>query len=87
MAKKAKKKTSYSTCLEDGPSAVMMQKLLGKQGVGSLCSELMKEVREKKEEGGSLSCAEMMESLIKKHDNEKEETKTSEKEDDHVGNK
>jgi hypothetical protein len=43
-----------STCLEDSPYAEMMQKIMGEQGIGSLCEErmrsLMKTGREVKEE-------------------------------------
>jgi hypothetical protein len=87
MAKKGQKKNAFSTCLEDGPVAEMMQKMMGQHGVGSLCSEMMKEVRENKWTGGRFSCAEMMASLLKKHEGEKEEINPSEKEEDHVGNK
>jgi hypothetical protein len=31
-----------STCFEGSPSAEMMQKIMGKQGVGSLCEEMMR---------------------------------------------
>jgi hypothetical protein len=31
-----------STCLEDSPYAEMMQKIMGEQGIGSLCEEMMR---------------------------------------------
>ena len=31
-----------STCLEDSPFAEMMQKIMGEQGIGSLCEERMR---------------------------------------------
>jgi len=71
MAKKKSRKNSYSTCLEDGAIAEMMQKMMGQHGVGSLCSEMMKAVRENKWAGGSFSCAEMVGSLMKKSDGDK----------------
>ena len=66
MAKKEKPKKPFSTCLEDVPFAEAMQQMLGQQGVGSLCAEMMKRVREKQGAGGPFTCAEMMDSLTKK---------------------
>jgi hypothetical protein len=31
-----------NTCLEGSPCAEMMQKIMGEQGVGSLCEEMMR---------------------------------------------
>lgn len=33
-----------STCFEGSPCAELMQKVMGKHGIGSLCDELMKSV-------------------------------------------
>jgi len=32
----------FSTCLEGSPCAEMMQKIMGEQGIGSLCEEMMR---------------------------------------------
>ncbi len=34
--------SKVSTCLEGSPCAEMMQKIMGGQGIGSLCEEMMK---------------------------------------------
>jgi hypothetical protein len=31
-----------STCFEGSPAAEMMQKIMGEQGIGSLCEEMMR---------------------------------------------
>jgi len=31
-----------STCFEGSPTAEMMQKIMGEQGIGSLCEEMMR---------------------------------------------
>ncbi len=36
-----------STCLEGSPCAEMMQKIMGGQGIGSLCEEMMKSLMKK----------------------------------------
>jgi len=76
----------FSTCLEDTPFAEMMQKMIGQQGIGSLCVEMMKKVREK-QDGYSFHCAEMMQSILKKCDGIKEELKEAKKEEGHVRDK
>ncbi len=40
-----------STCLEDSPYAEMMQKIMGEQGIGSLCEEMMRSLTETCREG------------------------------------
>jgi hypothetical protein len=47
MADEEKPKKQFSTCLEDVPFAEALQKMLDRQGVGSLSAELMKRVMEK----------------------------------------
>lgn len=64
MAKKKEHQKNFSTCLENIPSAEMMQKMMGQKGVGSLCAEMMKKVTEKKSEGCGVHCAEMMSSMM-----------------------
>jgi hypothetical protein len=38
---------TVSTCLEGSPCAEMMQKILGEEGMGSLCEEMMRTVMSK----------------------------------------
>lgn len=87
MAEKEENKKGFSTCLEDIPFAEMMQKMMGQKGVGSLCAEMMKKVREKKGDMCNFSCAEMMGPLMKGCCGIADETKESKKEEDHVGDK
>jgi len=55
----------FSTCFEKLPFAEMMRKVLGRQGVGSLCAEMMEKIMEHQEEGCSFHCAEMMHKMMK----------------------
>ena len=87
MAEKEENKKAFSTCLENGHFAEMMQKMMGQQGIGSLCSEMMKKVAEKKVEGGSFPCAEMMKSMTRGCCGSTEEPKETRKEEDHAGDK
>jgi len=80
MAENKEHQKEFSTCLENIPFAEMMQKMMGQKGVGSLCAEMMKKVTEKKGEGCSVHCAEMMNSMMKGGSAEKESNKTKEEE-------
>ena len=80
MAEKKEYQKEFSTCLENIPFAEMMQKMMGQKGVGSLCAEMMKKVTEKKGEGCSVHCAEMMRSMMKGGSVKKESNKTKEEE-------
>ena len=40
-----------STCFERSPSAEMMKKIMGEQGIGSLCEEMMRSLIKKLNEG------------------------------------
>jgi len=42
MNKDKTKQGAFSTCLEGSPCAEMMQKIMGENGVGSLCEEMMR---------------------------------------------
>ena len=65
MADKKDTHKEFSTCFEKLPFAEMMQKMMGRQGVGSLCTEMMKKVMEQQEEGCSFHCSEMMRKMMK----------------------
>jgi hypothetical protein len=84
MMEKKENQKKFSTCLEDTPLAEMMQKMLGQQGIGSLCAEMMKKVMEKQGDGCSFHCAEMMRSMMKGCSGIKEESKETKKEEGHV---
>jgi hypothetical protein len=86
MAEKKDNQKEFSTCLEGSPMAEMMKKMLGQQGIGSLCTEMMKKVMEKPGEGFNLPCAGMMKEMMKGCCSEKE-SKESGKEKGHVGDK
>jgi hypothetical protein len=42
MEEKKEKPEGFSTCLEGFPFAEAMQKMAGRQGVGSLCDQMMR---------------------------------------------
>jgi len=87
MEETKENKKAFSTCMEGIPFAKMMEKMKGQKGIGSLCAEMMKKVAEKKGEGGSFPCAEMMKSMTKGCCGNTEETKETRKEEDHIGDK
>jgi hypothetical protein len=87
MTEKEKNKKAFSTCLEDLPFAEMMQKMTSKQGIGSICAEMMKKAGAKKGDSCSFTCTEMMRSMMKGCFGVTQETKEAKKEEDHVGEK
>jgi hypothetical protein len=87
MEEKKENQKEFSTCLEGIPFAEMMQKMIGQQGIGSLCTEMMKQVMEKQGEGCSSLCAEMMRSMRKKNEGNKGELRRPKEEEGHVRNK
>lgn len=87
MAGKKENQKEFSTCLEDTPFAEMMQKMIGQQGIGSLCAEVMKKVMEKQGDGSGFHCAELMRSMMKKCNVNKEERKEAKEEESHVRDK
>jgi hypothetical protein len=87
MTEKKENQKEFSTCLEGIPFAEMMQKMIGQQGIGSLCTEMMKKVMEKQGESCSSLCAEMMRSMRKKNEGNKGELWEPKEEEGHVRNK
>jgi hypothetical protein len=67
MADKKDTQKEFGTCFENMPFAERMRKMMGRQGVGSLCSEMMKKIIEQKEDGCGFSCAEMMRTMMTKY--------------------
>jgi len=83
MADKKDGHKEFSTCFEKLPFAEMMQKMMGRQGVGSLCAEMMKRVMEHQKEGCSFNCAELMQKMIKECGRVQEEPEKSKEEVGH----
>jgi len=55
----------FSTCFEKLPFAEMMRKMMSRQGVGSLCAEMMEKIMELQDGGCSFDCKEMMRKMMK----------------------
>ncbi len=64
MADKKDTQSEFSTCFEKLPFAEMMQKMMGQQGMGSLCAEMMKKIMEQKE-AASFNSSEMIREMMK----------------------
>jgi len=65
MADKKDLHKEFGTCFEKLPFAEMLRKMSGRQGVGSLCAEMMEKIMGRQEDGCSLHCAEMMRKMMK----------------------
>jgi hypothetical protein len=63
MADKRDTDGGFETCFENTPFAELMQKMLGRQGVGSLCTELMKKILESQKDGRCLNWPEIMQEI------------------------
>jgi hypothetical protein len=87
MTERKENQKEFSTCLENAPFAEMMQKMIGKNGVGSLCAEMMKQVVEKQGDGCRVHCAEMMKSMMKECSGLKQESKKTKEEEGNVRDK
>jgi hypothetical protein len=83
MAEKKESEKGFNTCLENPFMVEMMQKMLGQEGIGSLCTKMMKQVMEKSGNGGSSPCAEMMGSMLKGCCVLKEKSKETKEEESH----
>lgn len=83
MTEKLEDKKEFSTCLENPFLAEMMQKMFGREGIGSLCTKMMKQVMEKHGDNSSSPCEEMMRSMLKGCGDLKEESKETKKEENH----
>jgi hypothetical protein len=70
----------FSTCFEKLPFAEMMRKMLGRQGVGSLCAEMMEKIMKRQEGACSFGCAEMMRKMMKECSRVQEEPEKSKEE-------
>jgi hypothetical protein len=70
----------FSTCFEKLPFAEMMRKMLGRQGVGSLCAAMMGKIMERQDDGCSFDCPEMMQKMMKECSRVQEEPEKSKEE-------
>ena len=80
MADKKDPHKEFATCFEKLPFAEMMGKMVGRQGVGSLCAEMMKKIMEHQEEGWGFHCSEMMQKMMKECGRVQEEPEKSKEE-------
>jgi hypothetical protein len=84
MADKKDTHKEFDTCFESGPFAELMQKMMGKQGIGSLCAEMMKKIREGKEDGCGFYCGEMMREMMRQLSRVQEKPEKPREEESHV---
>jgi hypothetical protein len=80
MADKKDTHKEFTTCFEKLPFAEMMRKMLGRQGVGSLCAEMMEKIMERQDDGRSCDCVEMMRKMMKERSSVQEEPEKSKEE-------
>jgi len=83
MADKKDAHKEFDTCFENRPFAELMQKMMGGQGVGSLCAEMMKKIMEHQEKDGSFHCQEMIQKMMKECGRVREEQEKSKEEGCH----
>ncbi len=77
MADKKDTHKEFSTCFEKLPFAEMMRKMMGQQGAGSLCAEMMKKITEHQEGSGNFDCSELMQKMMKECGRVQEESEKS----------
>jgi len=65
MAEDKENQKGFNMGFEGTPCAEMMHKCLGQKGMGSICADMVKKMREPHGDGGGFSCAEMMASMMK----------------------
>jgi polyhydroxyalkanoate synthesis regulator protein len=85
MTEKKKDSKGFSTCLENARFAEMLQKMMGQQGIGSLCAEMLKKAGHEDADGCIARCTEMMQTMMKGFTGTKQKPKETKKEADHVG--
>ena len=77
MADKKDAHKEFSTCFEKLPFAEMRRKIMSRQGVGSLCAEMMEKIMEQQDDGCSFDCAEMMRKMMKEYGRGQEDPEKS----------
>ncbi len=80
MADQKDSHKEFSTCFEKLPFAEMMRKMMGRQGVGSLCAEVMEKITQHQEKGVSFDCSELMQKMMKECGRVQEEPEKSKEE-------
>jgi len=63
MADKKDADKEFDTCFENRPFAELMQKIMGRQGVGSLSAEMMKKILESQKDRCCRNWAEIMQEI------------------------
>jgi hypothetical protein len=87
MADKKDTDKEFDTCFESQPFAELMQKMMGRQGVGSLCAEMMKKILEKQGDCCGFYWAEIMRGMKGQSSIFQEESKETKEEESHVKGK
>ena len=73
MADKKDTDKEFDTCFENRLFAELMQKMAGRQGVGSLCAEMMKKILEAQKGGCCVNWPEIMQEMMTKSGRVQEE--------------
>jgi|PlaIllAssembly_1097288.scaffolds.fasta_scaffold2317798_2 hypothetical protein len=63
MADKKNTDRGFDACFENNPLAELMQKMMGRQRVGSLSAEMMKKILESQKDRCCLNWAEIMQGI------------------------
>jgi hypothetical protein len=87
MADKKDTDKEFATCFENRPFAELMQKMTGRQGVGSLCAEMMKKILEKQGDCCGFYRAEIMRGMRGQSSIVQEEPEETKEEESHVKGK
>ena len=80
MADKKDTDREFDTCFENRPFAELMQKMMGRQGVGSLSTEMMKKILESQKDRCCLNWAEIMQEIRTQSDRVQEEPEKTKEE-------
>jgi hypothetical protein len=84
MADKKDTDKEFDTCFENWPFAELMQKMMGRQGVGSLCAEIMEKILEEQKDGGGAHGAGIMRAMASQSSRVQEEPEETKEEESHV---
>jgi hypothetical protein len=87
MADKKDTDKDFGACFANSPFPELMPKMAGRQGVGSLCAEMMKKILEKQRDCCSFYWAEIMRAMKSQSSIVQEESKEAKKEESHVKGK
>ncbi len=87
MADKKEPNKEFDTCFENMPFAELMQKMAGRQGIGSLSAEIMKKILEKKADCCGSYWAEIMQAMSGQSSIVQEESEETKEEESHVKGK